>query len=134
MFTTNQLVAHLIGDYILQSDWMAKNKFTSKFAAMVHGLVYTLPFLFITLNPIALAFIAITHMIVDHYKVAKYVVWLKNFIGPSGYPKENMKHNGFNKDASGPPDHIGDWIYIITDNTIHLLCNGFAIGVLALLI
>lgn len=40
-----QLLLHLIGDYLLQSGWMAANKAKSHIAAFVHALVYSLPFL-----------------------------------------------------------------------------------------
>ena len=40
-----QLIAHLFGDYVFQNDWMAQNKTSSDWAAVVHAVVYTLPFL-----------------------------------------------------------------------------------------
>jgi hypothetical protein len=47
MFTASQIVAHLVGDYVLQSDWMALEKTEPGrkgwIAALVHGLVYTIP-------------------------------------------------------------------------------------------
>ncbi len=39
------LVAHLVGDFILQNEWMASNKKHRSFACLVHVLVYLLPFL-----------------------------------------------------------------------------------------
>ena len=48
MFTADQLIAHAVGDYILQSDWMALEKTKRSLAAAVHALTYTLPFLFLT--------------------------------------------------------------------------------------
>jgi hypothetical protein len=38
---------HLIGDYVLQSSWMAKNKVRSHAAAGTHALMYGLPFAFL---------------------------------------------------------------------------------------
>jgi len=134
MFTAGQIVAHLVGDYILQSDWMAtrKHHVDGKFATTVHCIVYTLPFLVLTLNPFALFFIAATHYFIDHYKLAKYVVWGKNILGPKHfrYSLNEMRGDGFSE-SNGPPHHIGNWIYIIIDNTMHILCNGFAISVIA---
>lgn len=40
-----QLILHLVGDYITQTDWMAKNKTKNSFAAGSHALIYSLPFL-----------------------------------------------------------------------------------------
>lgn len=37
---------HFIADFILQSDWMAKNKSENLNALVLHGLVYSMPFYF----------------------------------------------------------------------------------------
>ncbi len=55
LFTADQLVAHAVGDYILQSHWMATEKTNQHFAAAAHAVVYTLPFALITQSPAALA-------------------------------------------------------------------------------
>lgn len=118
MITADQIVAHLVGDYIIQSDWMAEEKTKRSFAAAVHATSYTLPFLFITLNPIALAIICVTHFIIDRWRLARYVCWAKNGCkGPvtaTGYPESK-------------PAWLAVWLLIIADNTMHLLCNGLAI-------
>ena len=43
-----QLLCHLVADYWLQNDWMATNKKKKWFPAIVHGFIYTLPFLLLT--------------------------------------------------------------------------------------
>ena len=63
--TADQVLAHAVGDYIIQSDWMADNKTRKSLAAGVHAVTYTLPFLFLTQAPLALAFIAGTHFLID---------------------------------------------------------------------
>lgn len=78
MFTADQLVAHAVGDYILQSDWMATRKTSSSVAAAAHAICYTLPFLLITQAPAALAVICGTHFVIDRWRLARFVVWLKN--------------------------------------------------------
>ena len=65
MITGDQIIAHFVGDYILQSDWMVREKGRRWLANLVHVLFYTLPFLFLTTNPLSLAVIAGTHMIID---------------------------------------------------------------------
>ncbi len=45
MITADQILAHLVGDYLLQSDWMAQRKRTSSSAAFVHAAVYAACFL-----------------------------------------------------------------------------------------
>ncbi len=54
-------VAHLVGDFILQNDWMAKNKKRSSLACSVHVVVYMLPFLLCSLSPWQLGLIAVQH-------------------------------------------------------------------------
>lgn len=106
-----QLLAHLVGDYFLQPHWMATEKTKRWFPAILHGLIYSLPFLFLTTSPLALGIIAVTHMVIDRYRLANWVARIKNWtFTPSGYPE-------------GTPDWLWVWLMIITDNTMHLLIN-----------
>ena len=77
MFTADQLVAHAVGDYLLQSEWMAQEKTKRSLAALIHCAFYILPFLFITQNVYALAIIFGTHFVIDRWHLARYVAWLK---------------------------------------------------------
>jgi hypothetical protein len=43
MITADQILIHAIGDYILQSDWMANEKTKRWFPAACHALVYQDP-------------------------------------------------------------------------------------------
>jgi hypothetical protein len=126
MITADQLVAHAVGDYILQSDWMAQTKTKQSLAAAVHAITYTLPFLFITRSPAALAFICGTHFVIDRWRLARYVVWAKNWLGPNR-PWAECNNTGYRNDA---PPWLSVWLLIIADNTLHVICNGVAIAVL----
>lgn len=42
----NIYLAHLVGDFIFQNDWMAKGKKTSSLICLVHIITYLIPFLF----------------------------------------------------------------------------------------
>jgi len=116
--TADQILAHLIGDYLLQSHWMATEKTKQTLAAVVHVLCYSLPFILLAPTWGALNFIFITHFIIDRWRLARFVVWAKNGciwpVTPTGYP------------ADVPP-WLSVWLLIIADNTLHLICNGFAI-------
>lgn len=93
MITADQILAHLVGDYILQSDWMANEKTKRSLAAAVHALTYALPFLFLRPSLAAFAFIVVTHFVIDRWRLARYVCWAKNFIAP---PKQKeMAHLTF---------------------------------------
>lgn len=118
LFTADQLVAHAVGDYILQSDWMADNKTKQHFAAAVHAITYTLPFLLITQSPAALATICGSHFVVDRWRLARFVVWLKNG------PWLPLTATGY---QDSKPPFLAIWLLIIADNIVHVVCNALAI-------
>lgn len=129
------LAAHFIGDYLLQSHWMANEKSGSWAATYAHGFTYGIPFaiLFVVALPLtpwmflAWAIIVVTHMYIDHYRLAKHVGWLKNQIGPKKYrPSYKEAMDNFGYSASTPP-FIGFWLMVITDNTMHIIINYLAV-------
>lgn len=160
IFTAGQLVAHAVGDYLLQSDWMALNKTKNKWAAAAHVLTYSLPFLLVTQSFWALFFIATTHFVIDHWRLARYVVWAKNFLAPRStvmYFLKASRSVGKSTDIQYPspiperkdevwwhpwsecrdtgyhkdrPPWLATWLLIIADNTMHVVCNGLAIYLL----
>lgn len=69
-----QLIAHLIGDYILQNHAMAMRKTSLWFWATLHVLLYGIPFLFLTTSPIQWLIIVGTHLLIDRFRLAKYWV------------------------------------------------------------
>ena len=111
-----QLILHLIGDYITQSNWMAVNKTTRWTPAITHALIYALPF-FILTNVYGVCIIGITHLFIDRFRLIKYVLQLKefNFKNEFGYPKTM-------------PPYLSVWLTFISDNTIHLLINYIVIA------
>lgn len=127
MITADQIVAHLVGDYIIQSDWMANEKTKRSVAALAHAVTYTLPFLFLTQNVVALAIIAGTHFVIDRWRLARYVVYFKNFLAPQSYwfAWDDCFATGYHKDR---PAWLAVWLLIIADNTMHLICNGIALA------
>ena len=78
-------LAHLVGDYLLQSHWMATEKTKRWWPAAAHALTYGLPFLLITQSPLALAVIVGTHAVIDRYRLARHVVWAKNQLAPHSH-------------------------------------------------
>lgn len=119
MITADQLVAHAVGDYILQSDWMATEKTKQTFAALVHAVTYSLPFLFLNPSPLALAVICSTHFVIDRWRLARYLVWAKNWLGPNK-PWKDCVATGYPSDR---PPWMTVWLLIIADNTLHVLCK-----------
>jgi Protein of unknown function (DUF3307) len=160
--TANQLVAHAIGDYVLQSDWMASEKTKKSVAAVAHVLTYFLPFLCLTLSWKALLFIIGTHFVIDRWRLARYVCWAKNWLAPRwitptgtaedpvtfkypngrdpvdllkgaevvvlhNYAWAQCKGTGY---SDAKPIWLSLWLMIICDNTLHILCNAFALAYL----
>ena len=78
MFTADQLVAHVVGDYLLQSHWVAQRKTSRLAVALLHALLYALPFVLLTRSPVALLVIVVTHAVIDRYRLVRHVIWYKN--------------------------------------------------------
>lgn len=129
LFTADQLIAHAVGDYVLQSDWMANEKTKKNTAALIHALTYMLPFHFLTdMSMPAFLVMMWTHFIIDRLRLARYVCWFKNWVGSpdsaksppwsectgTGYPQEK-------------PAWMAVWLMIITDNLMHVTINALAL-------
>lgn len=135
-----QLLLHLLGDYVTQSDWMAQNKTSKYIPALVHATVYSLPFLLLGPSWTAFVVILITHFLIDRFRLAKYVCYVKNFLAPlkeidaidaddtrgfyCKYSWENCKATGY---PSETPAWLSVWLMIIADNTMHLTINFLAL-------
>ena len=137
------LLAHLWGDYILQSDWRALNKSKRSWPCLVHVLLYTACFLFVTTSWKALAVIGVTHFLIDRFGLARYLCWAKNHIAPNhgcncglvylcpigGWRTayaEWSKCTVTGYDDSRPI-WITLWLLIAADNTLHLTLNFLAL-------
>jgi hypothetical protein len=146
------LLAHLVGDYVLQNHWMANRKTSSWTAACVHAALYTLPFTLLTQNLGALAVIGGTHAVIDRLRLAK--VWVDFWgVGTEGrvigaimgargyrltvYRNEHGHERGWVDARHEPerrvphvqdaPPFLGVWLVILVDNTLHLCINTAAL-------
>lgn len=154
MITISQVLCHFIGDYVLQSSWMANHKTKSHVPALVHVLTYALPFLFLQPSWLALFVIVATHFVIDRWRLARYFCWFKNFIGPFWkktvyVPNPSMEWGGTDV-VQGPavvvrdinpswracsatgyspdtPPFLAVWLLIIVDNVLHVIINGLAL-------
>lgn len=118
------LLAHLVGDYVLQTHWEAVEKVNSWTPAVTHAAKYTLPFVALTRSPKALLTIGVTHAILDHYRLAKHVNWARNQLAPKEYRAEGLTNGG---SPDSVPAGLATALLFITDNTIHMLINEYAI-------
>jgi len=124
MVTADQIVAHLVGDFVLQSDWMANQKSSKSLATLAHAACYILPFLLLTTNPATLAVIGGTHFLIDRFRLARYLTWIRNLPWPQSPTWAECSETGF---PPSVPRHLSAWLLIIVDNTMHILINAAAI-------
>lgn len=106
-----QLILHLVGDYLLQNDWLALNKKKKESLGLltctIHCILYSLPF-FIIGNWLQVSIIFITHFLIDRWY---FVKWYMNTVGQKEFAK--------------PP--CAPWSIFFVDNTFHLICNYMAL-------
>lgn len=106
----DQLLLHLLGDYILQNQWISdhkiKNESIGYVASLVHAIIYSIPFLIFLATWKAWLIILVTHFIIDKYQVANFWIQIMN-------RKNKTK--------------VNNGIKIVIDNFFHLMCNYFAI-------
>jgi hypothetical protein len=135
-------VAHMFGDYVVQTDHMARNKVKTADApdgvleAAQHALIYSLCYLPVTRSPKALAVIGSTHYVIDRYRLAKKVVWARNQLAPSEsrYPYAEAGPFGqrmgqFDGEVVAmSPDWLSGWLLFLCDNAMHLAINEWAIS------
>lgn len=96
------IITHLIGDYLIQNDWMAKGKKDSSVVCLAHVATYMLPFLFVEAALWQLLAIAIQHFLQDRTQI---VNWFLNNTGSSEFAK--------------PP--MAPWSIIVVDNVFHIV-------------
>ena len=136
MVTADQLLCHAIGDYVLQSHWMATEKTKRSLACAVHVVAYALPFLALRPSLLALAVITGSHFVIDRWRLARFVVWAKNSVlAPLSWGASDGKGDGArawsNCQATGFPSEtppwLAVWLLIIVDNVMHVAINAAAL-------
>lgn len=99
----NWLIGHLVGDYLLQNDWMALNKKKRHLPCVVHCLLYSLAIWAFTGWPLwAVGLVYVTHFVQDRTTIVNR--WM-SAIGQQQF-------------ASGP---CSPWSIIVVDNVWHLV-------------
>jgi hypothetical protein len=126
MITADQLLAHLVGDYVLQSHWMATQKVKKSIPALIHALLYTIPFLFFHPSVVAWVVMFSTHFVIDRFRAARYIVWTKNLLAPRATWTEWKRSGGTGYDETVPV-WLSVWLTIIVDNALHIAINGAAL-------
>src|SRR6185369_420407 len=135
-----QLLAHLIGDFLIQSDWMAQNKTKRSWPCLVHALLYSLCFVPLLWHPhypfnagrmhgfdlMAWWVIFYSHFLIDRFRLARYVVWAKNWLGPKTFElvKMPLTNSLMSKSLHGDGVYISSdmqscWVKVNTGHPTH---------------
>lgn len=127
-FFLGAIMGHLVGDYLLQNQWMALNKskpgWKGVLACTIHVLLYTSAVsLFSGLHGLVwLVGVAIPHYLIDRYSLGQKLLNLKNRAeevwapqGRAWAPEKGTTENVWQIAFAAP-------VYIANDNTLHLLC------------
>lgn len=106
------LIGHLIGDFLLQSSWMAKNKAVRWLPLLVHVSVYTAvvsTFGLLTdgLSWAAIALIFISHIVLDRKTFVAF--WVRNVQTVKGDEQP--------------------WLHIVADQIFHIIILAIAIAI-----
>jgi len=121
--TFPQIIAHIIGDYFLQNDYLATRKNKNSWVCLFHSLFYILPFVLFFSEKSYLVFfiIAFSHFIIDRFSLAKYLNRWKNLYRKS----EACPYTGMGKDRI---EGVNWFVYIVMDNTLHVVINAWALS------
>lgn len=122
-----QLILHLIGDYVTQTDRMANEKISDIKMAFLHAFIYSVPFFLLDISIAAFLMIFISHALIDRYRVAKYIIYARNYLHDRSLKWIECKGTGYHQDK---PAWLTVWLMIIADNTLHLSINYLAIAYL----
>lgn len=142
LFGITFILCHMVGDYVLQNNWIANRKTSDIRIAFLHGVLYTAPFgvLMLAIAPtrppagvwdyvwVVLIFV-VTHAFIDRYRLVKPLIWAINQVAPREhrYPyAEAMANGGYSKST---PVWLSTWLMILVDNSIHIV-----IGLLAFIL
>lgn len=68
------IICHLVGDYVLQSNFIASTKGKNWYHLIVHCVLYIVPFLIVFGWTWQLLIIFLTHMIIDPLKARYYKI------------------------------------------------------------
>jgi len=108
------IIGHLVGDYLLQNDWMALNKKKQVLPLLVHVVLWTLSVIVFTgwillewpKFMLVVSILAFTHAVQDHTDIVSK--WM-NLIGQKQF-------------RTGP---CAPWSIIVVDNVWHIVTLWF---------
>ena len=124
------LLGHLVGDYLLQNQWMALNKSKNTWigwlSATVHCLLYTLAVCLFMWNFQFIWIIAVffSHFFIDKFGLGEvYMIYIKR-CGLQDYIYDVNRNSYYQDNNTGQDMLTGGFrafVYAVTDNTMHLV-------------
>lgn len=72
------ILCHAVGDYVLQSDYIAKNKSSSTYILLIHCALYIIPFAIVFNLDYRLLILFVLHTVVDYLKIYKIINLLED--------------------------------------------------------
>jgi len=130
------IIGHLVGDYLLQNDYLAQGKKRSHWICLIHALIWSTSVMIfagwttwsLTLNQVIIAHLAllITHFIQDRWG---FIIWWMRLMGQ----REFMRADELVvKRSMMPGAHdwtyeakirvgLGPWSIIVVDNVWHIV-------------
>lgn len=122
------IVGHLVGDYLLQNDWMALGKKENCYVCMLHALLWTLCVCLFAGWPLQGAWIApilfVTHFIQDHTNIVSWWMRLK-WKDQSRFMQNDQLERHFtnvnNQLVYALHPGLGPWSIIVVDNVWHIV-------------
>lgn len=110
------IIGHLVGDYLLQNDWMSQNKKRNPAICCIHAWLWTLSVIIFTgwwtLGVASVLFL--THFFQDHTNII--TKWMQ-LIGQKNF----MKSDEFDLTDMRVIPRLGPWSIIVVDNVWHLV-------------
>lgn len=133
MILIQLLLGHMVGDYLLQNNWMALSKankdFNGTFRCFIHCIIYTLSICVFTMN---FSLVWVLAVFISHYPIDRYLLADKYLKSIKGRCLEQFILNG-HKDLPNNLDReqqlnyriirgsFGSLVYVAVDNTFHIL-------------
>lgn len=97
------IVGHLVGDYILQNDWMAQGKKKSSLICSIHCITWSASVCLFSgcFSLVLFVLLFVSHFIQDRTNIIR---WWMGRIGQDGFA-----------------ENLGPWSVIVVDNVFHIV-------------
>lgn len=126
------LIGHLVGDYLLQNDWLALHKKKSSIRCLIHCLIWTWSVMLFSgwwaphcfTASVTFFVLLITHFIQDRTNI---IAWWMDFIGQTEFKKsDDLIRQKCPPIENGEPLYflkvgLGPWSVIVVDNIWHIV-------------